>query len=67
MIALTNIGFEFTVFAANLTNDITFFSASAGITIISEDGNLKLNKQGSAAVAKYIDSNIWALVGSLKA
>jgi hypothetical protein len=65
--AVTNIGFEFTVFAANLTNDITFFSASAGITIISEDGNLKLNKQGSAAVAKYIDSNIWALVGSLKA
>jgi hypothetical protein len=64
--AVTNIGFEFTVFAANLTNDITF-STGSGITIISEDGNLKLNKQGSAAVAKYIDLNTWALVGSLKA
>ena len=64
--AATYFGFEFTVFASNLTNDISFM-AGAGQTIISADSNLKINKAGSSAVAKYITGSTWALIGDLKA
>ena len=62
----SNIGFEFTVFAQILTADFEFI-AEAGQTIISVDGNLKINKEGSSAVAKYIGGDKWALIGDLKA
>ena len=64
--AATYFGFEFTVFASNLANDISFM-AGAGQTIISADSNLKINKAGSSAVAKYITTDTWALIGDLKA
>ena len=64
--AATYFGFEFTVFASNLANDISFM-AGAGQTIISADSNLKINKAGSSAVAKYIATDTWALIGDLKA
>jgi hypothetical protein len=64
--AATYFGFEFTVFASNLANDISFM-AGAGQTIISADSNLKINKAGSSAVAKYITGSTWALIGDLKA
>jgi hypothetical protein len=59
------IGAEFTFFATNLTNDITF--AADSTTIISEDSYLKMNKAGSAVTAKYYNTNLIALIGSLKA
>jgi len=59
-------GAEFTFFATNLTNDIVF-AAFSGVTIISEDSYLKMNKVGSAVTAKYYTSNTVALIGSLKA
>jgi hypothetical protein len=59
-------GFEFTVFATNVANDIQF-AAGSGATIISPNGYLKLNGTGSAAVAKAIASDTWALIGNLKA
>ena len=64
--AATYFGFEFTVFASNLANDISFM-AGAAQTIISADSNLKINKAGSSAVAKYITGSTWALIGDLKA
>jgi hypothetical protein len=59
-------GFEFTVFATDVTSTIQF-AAGAGATIISPNGYLKLNGTGSAAVAKAIASDTWALIGNLKA
>jgi hypothetical protein len=45
--------------------DVQF--AAGGQTIVSANGNLKMNGTGSAVVAKYIDTNTWALIGNLKA
>jgi hypothetical protein len=45
--------------------DVQF--AAGGQTIISAGGNLKMNGVGSAVVAKYINTNTWALIGNLKA
>jgi hypothetical protein len=45
--------------------DVQF--AAGGQTIISANSNLKMNGTGSAVVAKYIDTNTWALIGNLKA
>jgi len=59
-------GAEFEFAALNLTNPIQF-AAGAGVTIYSEDSNLKLNKVGSAAFVKYTDYNTCFLIGSLKA
>ena len=59
-------GAEFTFFATDLTNDITFASGS-GVTIVSEDSYLKMNKVGSAVTAKYYGAATVALIGSLKA
>lgn len=58
-------GAEFTFFATNLTNNITFVAGST--TIVSEDSYLKMNKVGSAVTAKYYSSTDIALIGSLKA
>ena len=60
------VGAEFTFFATNLTNNIAFV-AGGGVTIVSEDGYLKMNKVGSAVTAKYYTSSTVALIGSLKA
>jgi hypothetical protein len=59
------VGAEFTFFATNLTNNITF--AASGSTIVSEDSYLKMNKVGSAVTAKYYTTSSVALIGSLKA
>ena len=59
-------GAEFTFFATDLTNNITF-AASAAVTIVSEDSYLKMNKVGSAVTAKYYGAATVALIGSLKA
>ena len=59
-------GNEYTFFAKDNTNNITFNSSSL-TTIISDSHKLKLNGSGSAAVAKCIDANVWALIGNLKA
>ena len=59
-------GNEYTFFAKDNTNNITFNSSSV-TTIVSDSHKLKLNESGSAAVAKYIGSNTWALIGNLKA
>ena len=63
----TPIGTEFTFFAKNLTNPITF-SPNAGSTIISENGYRSMYGTGSAATAKLIGDGpaTWALIGSLK-
>jgi hypothetical protein len=59
-------GAEFTFFATDLTNNITF-AAGSGVTIVSEDSYLKINKVGSAVTAKYYGAATVALIGSLKA
>ena len=58
------IGDEWEFFVLDLSNDITF-AAAPGESIISENG-LKANAVGSGIVAKFIATNTWALVGSLK-
>ena len=64
------IGTEFTFFAKNLTNPITFnVTPDSPDSIISENGYLSMYGTGSAATAKLISTGpaIWALIGSLKA
>lgn len=61
----STVGTEFTFFAKNLTNDISFTNSST--TIYSEDSYLKMNKAGSAVTVKYYVYNRIALIGSLKA
>ena len=62
------IGTEFTFFAKNLTNPITF-APDIVSTIISENGYRLMYGTGSAVTAKLIGEGppIWALIGSLKA
>lgn len=62
-------GTEFTFFATNLSNPITFTTGSPAESIISENGFLSMYGTGSAVTAKYIDEAFvtWALIGSLKA
>ena len=62
----TTIGYEFTVFYKTGIFDVAFV-AGAAQTIISHNDYLKLNGTGSAAVAKYIAADTWALIGNLKA
>jgi hypothetical protein len=59
-------GKEFEFVATNLTNPIAFVTGS-GVTIVSEDGNLKMNKVGSGAFVKYVSGTTCYLIGSLKA
>ena len=59
-------GWEYEFFVDNLTDDISF-AVSGSQTIRSLDGNLKLDGLYSAAILKYIATNEWALIGSLKA
>jgi len=59
-------GWEYEFFVDNLDNDISF-AVSGAQTIKSLDGNLKLDGLYSAAILKYIATNEWALIGSLKA
>ena len=64
------IGTEFTFFAKNLTNPITFnVTPASPDSIISENGYLSMYGTGSAATAKLISTApaVWALIGSLKA
>lgn len=63
----TTYGFEVTFFAIDATQNITF-SPSASITIVCSGSlaNPKLSGTGAAAVLKYISSNTWALIGSIK-
>ena len=63
------IGTEFTFFAKNLTNPITFnVTPASPDSIISENGYLSMYGTGSAATAKLISTGpaTWALIGSLK-
>ena len=62
------LGTEFTFFAKNLTNPITF-APDIVSTIISENGYRLMYGTGSAVTAKLIGEGppIWALIGSLKA
>ena len=62
----TTIGYEFTVFYKTGTFDVAFVAGNSQ-TIISPNNYLKLNGTGSAAVAKYIAADTWALIGNLKA
>lgn len=43
------------------------FTPAGGVTIQSEDNHLKLNKQFSGGALRKIATDIWSLVGSLKA
>lgn len=63
----TTYGFEVTFFAIDATQDITF-SPSASVSIVCSGSlaNPKLSGTGAAAVLKYISSNTWALIGSIK-
>ena len=62
-------GTEYTFFAKDVANPITFATASISHSIISENGYLSMYGTGSAVTAKQIGSGpvIWALIGSLKA
>ena len=60
------IGYEFTVFYKTGSFDVAFV-ADTSQSIISPNNYLKLNGTGSAAVAKYIAVDTWALIGNLKA
>jgi len=66
---VATLGTEFTFFASNVDNPITFRTGSGADTIISENGYLSMYGTGSAVTAKLIQGGplIWALIGSLKA
>ena len=66
---VAQLGYEFTFFASNVDNPITFRTGSGADTIISENGYLSMYGTGSAVTAKLISGGpiIWALIGSLKA
>lgn len=60
-------GFEVTFFYRVDGGGYDVQFGAGGQTVISANGNLKMNGTGSAVVAKYIDTNTWALIGNLKA
>lgn len=62
------IGGEMEVFWQSDTgsNSVTF-AVGGGQSIVSKDSNLALSGVGSAAVIKYLGSNVWALIGDLSA
>jgi len=66
---VATLGTEFTFFARNVDNPITFRTGSGADTIISENGYLSMYGTGSAVTAKLIQAGplVWALIGSLKA
>lgn len=66
--ATTNfpVGTEIEFVTTNVGSGVSF-AATGGVSLVSADSYVKLNKSGSGAVLKKLFANLWILMGDLKA